>query len=197
MMKRILLLAALLCFAGNSLAQNDIVEKRIIGFKQNADKGISLRLYPLYAPGLSVDGEKKEWGVGIAATFPLNDLSPLAESSMAQHLFAGLRGDFLADKFFASSVAGGFKANIQIFGLDFKATGFGGALIPLSGAESLNNKLGAIVGAELSTKLFSFGKADADGNKPGSFGIAFATERWTLYPQDLIYRGGGVLTWKF
>ena len=186
---KLTLLAALLCFAGNSQAAN------WIGFAQSASesKAISVAVYPLYAPEIEVNGRVDKWGLGAKLTYPINNI---IEGMVGDHTYVGVRGDFLSHRFFASSVTGGIKAHFQLFGRDIVPYIESGAFIPLAGGDNLNNELGAIYGGGWSTRLLSFGKVGADGTKPGTFDLGGGVEKWTQFPGQ-IYHIALIAGWKF
>lgn len=170
----------------------------VLSFAQNveAEKTITVAVYPTLAPSIVVDGKKNVWGAGIAAICPLDAISALSNNVVAQHAFAGLRFDLLGGKYFASTVALGAKADFQLWSHNFTAFGESGANIPLAGAGDNNIAVGAMVGSGIETRLFSFGKANASGIRPGSLSVFGVVEKWTLYPGYVLHPGAS-LTWSF
>lgn len=169
-----------------------------ISFAQNvqAAKSLTVALYPTIAPGIVVDGKKSQLGAGIAAMYPMDGFNALSNNIVAQHTFAGLRFDLIGGKYFASTVALGAKADFQLWGHNYTVFGESGANIPLSGAGDNNLALGAMVGTGLETRVWSFGKADANGIKPGSLCVFGVVEKWTLY-SGYVFHPGVSVTWNF
>jgi hypothetical protein len=91
----------------------------------------------------------------------------------------------------------GFKADLQLFGKNISPFIIGGVLAPFGDAGGKEGDIGAIVGTGLKADLFAFGKADANGNKPGNLGLFYAAEIWTVFPDVVIHRPGLAATWKF
>jgi hypothetical protein len=182
----------------NQIQATPEVKAAAISFYQgvSASHSLTVAVYPTYAPSIVVDGKKSQFGAGIAAIYPLDGINALSNNVVAKHTFAGLRFDLIGGKYFASTVALGAKADFQLWSHNFTVFGESGANIPLSGAGNNNVALGAMVGTGIETRLFSFGKPDANGVKPFSIDIFVLAEKWTLYSGE-VFHGGPVLNWSF
>lgn len=153
----------------------------LIGFAQRANeaKTVTVALYPAYSPDLVVDGEKKQWGAGIAALYPVN-----------QYSFAGLRLDYAGGQFWMPSCTVGLKADVQILGHTVTPFTIGGAIFPISGAGERDGQVGAIVGTGFTSNIWRSKDAKTSAN------LFYACEKWTLF-DGVTHRVGAAVTFKF
>ena len=158
----------------------------LISFVQgvSTNHSLILALYPSYAPDLNIDGKNKPWGAGFAALYPI------APDTLGNHVYTGLRFDYLAGQFFAASADVGLKADVQLFGHTFTPFVVGGGLIPLQGGGSGNYELGAIVGGGINTAVWQSANGKLTVNLFAEY------EHWTLFNSG-IYHGGTALNFKF
>src|SRR3990172_11164771 len=71
---------------------------------------ITFVAYPGYAPDLTIDGESKPWGAGVAFLYPLMQVGDVVGT------YVGARLDYLGDEFWAPSVTLGVQAKVLLFG---------------------------------------------------------------------------------
>lgn len=176
-----LALVWLLAFAFMSFKAKAADESSWIGFVQGVvtNKTLTVTAYPSYAPDLTINGEKKSWGFGVAALYPLGD-----------YAFTGARLDYLGDQYWSPSVTVGCKADVQLFGHNFTPFALGGAIIPLGGAGSDNHSVGAIVGGGIYTTVWQ------SADKKTSVQAYYAAEHWTIF-SGVVHHPGVALTFKF
>ena len=188
-MKIKLLLAALFA-AVTTQAQVSIppeIKTNAITFIQgvSAEKNITVALYPSYAPDfINKSGIKDQWGAGLALTYH-------PQGAVGQYTFAGLRLDYLGGDFYAPSIAGGLKADVQVFGFNITPIAYTGAVIALSGAGNGNGEVGVIVGGGVKADVWN-GKIAGLDAKLSIFGAA---EKWSQF-DGMVYHIGPALTLK-
>jgi hypothetical protein len=188
---KLLLIGVASLIATVSNAQtNDQVKAAVVSFAQlvSTNRSITAAVYPSYAPQIVVNGHKDNFGFGAAVLTPLALLPGLADNTIAQHSFVGLRLDYLAHEAFASTVGVGMKGDFQLWGHNFTAFAQTGANIPFSGFGLHNGDIGAMAGGGLYTSLYTF--------THGSLGIQVSAEKWTQF-QGEVFHGGPVLTLHF
>lgn len=179
-----LLLFTVICAVAAEPFLSEDNKQSFIGFAQgvNTEQNITAALYPSYAPDLiNKDGKSDQWGAGIALTYH-------PKGAVGQYTFTGVRLDYLGSQFWAPSVNGGLKADVQIFGVNFTPIAYTGLVVPLGGAGSENGSLGVIAGGGVKTKLWTgkvFGK-DAD------LSVGVAAEKWSNF-DGMIYHLGPLL----
>lgn len=143
-------------------------------------QGLVLAVYPSYARDITVDGNPRPFGFGMAALYPVS-----------QYAFAGMRLDYLAGSFWAPSATVGAKYTVDK--LPFHPTVFtvGGLIIPLSGAGDKTYSVGAITGIGVDCNLW---KSD---DKRTMIDVFIEAEKWTpTFPGVVIHFGVGG-GWKF
>lgn len=163
---------------------NPEVKDNAIAFVQgvSAEKNITVSLYPSYAPDLiNKDGKSDQWGAGIALTYHPN-------GAVGQYTFAGIRLDYLGSQFYAPSVAGGLKADVQFFGVNVTPFAYTGAIVPLSGAGDQNGDWGTILGAGAKVSVWNGKLLGLDAN----LAVAVAAEKWSQF-DGMVYHGGPML----
>jgi hypothetical protein len=171
-----LVIGAIACFAQtNDASTNSLpdLKTRVISFTQgvSGSSNLNFAVYPSYAPDLiNADGESDQFGAGVALTYSF-------QGDVGQHLFTGLRVDYLGSEFWAPSINGGLKADVQFFGHNFTPFAYTGAVVPLSGAGDLDGEWGLIYGAGVKTDVWR-GKLFG---KDASMGIGAAVERWDTF----------------
>ena len=157
------------------------VRSELISLAQgvNAARGISIAVYPGFAPDIKSAGVSSSWGAGVAALYPINDYS-----------FAGVRLDYLGDQFWMPSCTVGLKADLTLLG-KYTITPFtvGGAIFPVSGSTQ-DGGVGAIVGGGFTSCLWK----STDGRR--AFNVFYAVEKWTLF-SGVIHRPGVAFSMKF
>mgnify|MGYP000618765843 CR=1 FL=1 len=164
----------------------------LVGFEQHGstNKQLTLAVFPNYAPGLTVDGARSEWGAGAALLYPV----PV--SGVGDYAFVGGRIDYLAGAFWAPSVNLTLKADIQIAKVNFTPFVLGGAIFPLDDISSdsveNNRDVGAIVGAGVYTTFWK-GKVLGFDSSLQAF---FKYERWFNLDAN-IYSPGVAFTASF
>lgn len=161
---------------------------RIIDFNQgvSGSSNLNVAVYPSYAPDLiNADGKSDQWGFGAALTYSFR-------GDVGRYLFAGLRVDYLGGEFWAPSIAGGLKADVQLFGHNVTPFAYTGAIVPLSGAGSLDGEWGVIYGTGLKTDVW---KGKLFG-KDARVGIGAAIERWDNFDGP-VYHIAPVLSIKW
>jgi len=156
--------------------------KNIISFTQGveAEKSLTLAVYPSYAPGLKLDtGQKAEWGFGAAAMYPI----------ATSHMLVGGRVDYLADIFWAPSVTVTPNLDFQFLGKNATLFGIGGATIPLQGTTE-DGQVGAVIGAGIYATIWQ-------PSENVSVQVIGAYERWTPVLDQNIYHIAIAATIKF
>lgn len=146
---------------------------------------LTLAAYPGWAPGLTVNGEKKEWGAGMALLYPIS-----------ANAFVGGRVDWLADRFWAPSATIGLQTDVLLFNkLTVTPFTIGGGIVPVGGSGEGNGELGAIVGAGIYSTVWHW--RDSAGKDKGGLSLFYAAEYWTVFDGVLIHRPGAAFTFKF
>ncbi len=185
------ILAIVALFATVTHAQtNDQLKAAVISFAQtvSTNRTITATLYPSYAPQIVIDGKKDNFGFGAAVLTPISLVPALADSTLAQHSYVGLRFDYLAHQAFASTVGVGMKGDFQLWGHNVTAFAQTGANIPFAGFGVKNGEIGAMAGGGLYTEIYHF--------THGSLGIQVSAEKWTQF-QGEVFHGGPVFTLSF
>jgi hypothetical protein len=180
------LLATLLACVGYSQT-NTPADSRWFQLASGASEAgqITVAAYPGYAPGLTLDGEKAEWGAGMALLYPLGD-----------YVLVGGRLDWMADEFWMPSATVGLKLDVKLFNkLVVTPFTIGGVIVPLGGAGEENKEVGAIVGGGIYSTVWNWN--GADGKSKGGLQVFYAAEMWTLWPDVLIHRPGIAVTVRF
>lgn len=151
-----------------------------ISFTQHAaeSRQVTVAAYPGFSPDLKELGQS-QWGAGLALLYPV----------LTDHTLVGARLDWLADEFWAPSVALTLQADVQLFGHNFTPFAIGGAVMPLGGAGDQNHEVGAIVGAGIYTTVWQ-------PTPDASVQVFFAYEHWTNLDAN-VYRPGIALTIRF
>jgi hypothetical protein len=173
-----------------STTDNSQLKKAVIAFAQNVstNREITATVYPSYAPSIVVNGKKDNFGFGAAVLTPVSLVPALADNTIAQHSFVGLRFDYLAHQAFASTVGVGMKGDWQLWKLNNTAFGETGANIPFSGFGIHNGEIGAMVGSGNYTMIHSWGKS--------KLGFQVSIEKWTQFP-GVVWHFGPVFTLDF
>lgn len=195
---KVLVVACVLSFAATATAQTNqpppvllstnSIPVRLFDFTQgmSGTSNLNFEVYPSYAPDLiNADGKSDQWGFGAAITYSFR-------GDVGQYLFAGLRLDYLGSEFWAPSIAGGLKADVQIAGHNFTPFAYTGAIVPLSGAGAQDGEWGVIYGAGLKTDVWR-GKLFG---KDARVGIGAAVERWDNFDGP-VYHIAPVLSIKW
>ena len=167
---------------------NPDAKTNAIAFVQgvSAEKNITVALYPSYAPDLiNKDGKSDQWGAGIALTYHPN-------GAVGQYTFTGIRLDYLGSDFFAPSINGGLKADVQIFGFNVTPLAYTGAAISLSGEGNENGDWGVIVGGGVKADVWQGKIAGLDAK----LSVFAAAEKWSQF-DGMIYHVGPALTIKW
>lgn len=152
----------------------------------SAEKNITVALYPSYAPNLiNKDGISDQWGAGLALTYH-------PQGAVGQYTFAGLRLDYLGSSFWAPSVSGGLKADVQVFGFNITPLAYTGAVVPIGGAGKQNGDWGVIIGGGVKADLWHGKIAGLDAK----LSVFAAAEKWTQF-DGMIYHLGPALTIKW
>ena len=164
------------------------IKTRAIAFEQGVSgaSNITLAVYPSYAPDLiNKDGKKDQWGFGIAATYTFS-------GDIGQHLFTGLRLDYLGSEIWVPSINGGLKADVQIFGKNFTPFVYTGVIKPLKTDANVPTDWGMIAGAGVRTDLWRGKLFGMDA----TLGIGVAAEKWSRF-DGTVYHGFVPLTIKW
>lgn len=183
--------AALLLFTIITAVAQDApadVKTRVIAFEQGVAgaSNITLAIYPSYAPNLvNADGKKDQFGFGVSATYTFS-------GALGQHLFTGLRLDYLQGTFWVPSVNGGVKADVQILGHNFVPFAYTGIIKPLTTGNDSATDFGMIAGAGVMTEIWH-GKLLG---KPAAFSLGVAAEKWGHF-DGLVYHIAPALTIKW
>lgn len=190
MKNKIIIVAAVALFTVTATAQNITPEVRTnaITFVQgvSAEKNVTVALYPSYAPDLiNKDGKNDQWGAGIALTYH-------PQGAVGQYTFAGIRLDYLGREFYAPSIAGGLKADVQVFGFNLTPIAYTGAVFPLSGAGRENGSVGTIVGGGVKADLWNGKIAGLDAK----LSVFAAAEKWSQF-DGMVYHVGPAFTLKW
>lgn len=174
MKKVITVLSVLLVCLAVKAQTNDLMNSpwtsKLLSFEQNVEgnSNVTFGIYPSYAPKLiNSQGLSDKWGAGIFATYNF-------KGAVGDHLFTGLRLDYLGSEFWAPSINGGLKADVQVLGHNFTPFAYTGAIVPVSGAGDLNGDWGIIYGGGVKTHIMSFKVF----NKDASLDLGAAVERW-------------------
>ena len=189
MKQLILTIGAVLCLTAVTNAQdtNAQIKASAIAFAQGVEsnKSVWVAVHPEYAPSIMVNGAKDTFGMGVALLTEADAIPALQGTVVGNHVFGGLRFDYLAHEAFASTVGVGVKGDMQLWGHNF--TGFveGGGNIPFSGFGQKNGDLGAMLGAGGYTSIWQ-------PSKNVNLGLEFTAERWTQFP-GMVFLGGPVL----
>lgn len=185
-----LLTFAITGFGQDTSSSNTELKTAVVSFTQLSisNRNISLAVYPTYAPQIVVNGKKDTLGLGLALFTPVALVPGLANNTVAQHAYVGVRFDYLAHQAFASTVGLGLKGDFQLWGHNVEAFTQASANIPFSGFGVQNGELGAAIGGGLYTDIWKF--------KNGSLGVEISAEKWTQF-QGEIFHGGPVLTISF
>jgi len=185
-----LIIAALQLFSLPAFAQNvnPDVKANAIAFTQgvNTEQNITVGISPSYAPDLiNANGVKDQWGAMISLTYH-------PKGAVGQYTFAGIRLDYLGSKFWAPSIAGGLKADVQLFGVNITPFAYTGAVVPVSGAGSQNGDWGTIVGGGAKVSVWN-GKVFG---KDANLSVAVAAEKWSQF-NGMVYHLGPLfrITW--
>lgn len=163
---------------------NPEVKDNAIAFVQgvNAEKNITIGISPSYAPDLiNANGVKDQWGAMVSLTYH-------PQGAVGQYTFAGIRLDYLGSKFYAPSIAGGLKADVQIFGVNVTPFAYTGAAVPLSGAGDQNGDWGTIVGGGAKVSAWNGKLLGLNAN----LSVGVAAEKWSQF-DGMIYHGGPLL----
>jgi len=191
-MKTLFLIAIVALFATAQVqAQtNDQAKAAVISFEQltASNRDLTIAAYPMYAPGIVVDGKKDNFGMGLALLTPATAVDAFQDNKLAQHSFVGLRFDYLAHQAFASTVGVGMKGDLQLLGHNFTGFAHAGANLPFSGFGVHNGDIGGMVGGGGYTTLWQF--------KHGALGLQVSAEKWTQF-SSFVFLGGPVLNIRF
>lgn len=143
-------------------------------------KNLTLAVFPSYAPELMKDGKDDRWGVGamVAYTFA---------GDVGQHLFTGLKVNYLNSDIWTSTVNGGLKADMILFNLPVTGITYAG-VAKASGVE--DDDVQFVAGAGLVAHLWS------NEAKTISVGIGGAVEYWDKLDGP-VYNLGPVVTFKW
>ncbi len=161
------------------------VKSNVVAFVQgvSAERNLTISIAPSYAPNLiNKDGVSDQWGACLALTYH-------PQGAVGQYTFAGIRLDYLGSEFWAPSINGGLKADVQLFGINFTPLAYTGVSIPLAGAGEDNGDVGIIAGGGVKTTLWNgllFGKA-------ANLSVFAAAEKWSQF-DGMIYHIGPALT---
>lgn len=187
MKKPIALLFALVLLAFTAPAQ-DSLKSRLLTFEQGveASSNLTFAVYPSYAPDLvNDDGKSDHWGAGLAALYSFN-------GELGQHLFTGVRLDWLGSRFWAPSIQGGLKADVQILGHNFVPFAYTGTVVPISGAGDSNGDFGLLIGGGVKTSVWHGKLFGLDS----SLALGAAVEKWARFDGQ-VYHIAPVLTIKW
>jgi hypothetical protein len=176
--------AALLATTTQAQTVNPESKSNAIAFVQgvSAEKNLTIGISPSYAPDLiNANGVKDQWGACLALTYH-------PQGAVGQYTFAGIRLDYLGSQFYAPSIAGGLKADVQLFGINVTPFAYTGAAVPLSGAGKQNGDWGTIVGGGAKVSVWNGNLLGLNAN----LSIAVAAEKWSQF-DGVIYHGGPLL----
>ena len=155
-----------------------------IRFAKAADqaRSLSLVIAPAYASDITVDGKPANWGVGVAALYPVLDVGVVRG-------YTGARFDWLGNQFWAPSVNVGMTTTERLFNkIDVTAFTIGGAVYSLTSDSNQADALGALYGAGGYITPLKWSN--------GSVQIGYAWEKWSNFPGS-IQRVVGAVSFSF
>lgn len=147
---------------------------------------LTLAVYPSYAPDLiNGDGRKDQWGAGAALVYSF-------EGTVGEHLFAGVRVDYLGHEFWAPSINGGLKADLHFGSITLTPFMYTGVIWATSGAGDQNGDGGVLFGAGAKVTVWRGQLLGANAE----VGVGAAVEKWSNFAGQ-VYHIAPVLKLSF
>lgn len=114
------------------------------------------------------------------------------EGTVGEHLFAGVRLDYLGHEFWAPSIQGGLKADLKFGSVVVTPFTYTGVIWATSGAGDQNGDGGVLVGGGAKVTIWSGKLLGANAE----IGVGAAAEKWSNF-DGMVYHIAPVLKLKF